>query len=124
MEALLPLAWICGGAWVLGWTAVVQWRFSRRVGRAPICADQRLVGLWTACCGQIGLRRTIPIVRCDELQQPALMGLVRAKLLLPTHVSDLDDDQIRMIMLHELAHVRRCDIAINWMLVVIRAIHW
>ena len=63
-------------------------------------------------------------MRCDELQQPALMGLVRAKLLLPTHVSDLDDDQIRMIMLHELAHVRRCDIAINWMLVVIRAIHW
>jgi len=29
-----------------------------------------------------------------------------------------------MIMLHELAHVRRWDIAGNWALVLIRAIHW
>jgi bla regulator protein blaR1 len=29
-----------------------------------------------------------------------------------------------MVMLHELAHVRRWDIAANWVLVVIRAIHW
>jgi bla regulator protein BlaR1 len=121
---LLPLAWIFGGALVLGWTAVVHWQFSCRVKRAPICEDPRLVALWTSCRGQIGLQRTIPIVSCDELQQPALMGLFRSKLLLPTHVTDLDDDQLRMIMLHELAHVRRHDIALNWIIVLIRAIHW
>ncbi len=124
VETLLPLAWIFGGALALAWTAVVHWRFSRRVKRAPICEDPRLVALWRSCCGQIGLRQTIPIVRCDELRQPALMGLFRSKLLLPTYVTGLDDDQLRMIMLHELAHVRRYDIALNWMIVLIRAIHW
>ena len=29
-----------------------------------------------------------------------------------------------MIMLHELAHVRRRDTAINWLLVFVRAAHW
>ena len=61
---------------------------------------------------------------CDEVRQPALMGWLRPRLLLPSDVAALGDEPLRMIMLHELAHVRRRDVAFNWLLVVIRAVQW
>jgi bla regulator protein blaR1 len=52
------------------------------------------------------------------------MGVWRVKLLLPMDAADLTDDQLRMIMLHELAHIRRRDVAANWLLVAVRAAQW
>src|SRR5690606_7666009 len=38
--------------------------------------------------------------------------------------TELSDDRLRMLLLHELAHVRRGDVAVNWMLAVLKAAHW
>jgi beta-lactamase regulating signal transducer with metallopeptidase domain len=121
---LLTFIWTCGLGFVLVGTAVVHFRFSRRVGRTPVCTEPRIVDLWNSCRSAIGVRRAMPVVECDAVRQPALMGVFRSQLLLPSHVTELADDELRMIMLHELAHVRRLDIAWNWLLVLIRAIHW
>ena len=52
------------------------------------------------------------------------MGAVCLRPPLPSDVASLDDRQLRMIMLHELAHVRRRDVAFNWIVVLIRPAHW
>lgn len=122
--ALLPLVWIAGAVAVVSWTMIVNWRFSRRARRTPVCRDERLLRLWAGCCRQAGVGSSISVLLFDGVEQPAVMGLFRPRLLLPSTATDLDDEQLRMVMLHELAHVRRCDIAVNWLLVVVRAAHW
>lgn len=119
-----PLAWLAGAVFVLVSNLFVHWRFSRRVAQAPVCQDERLLGRWQQCREQVGIRREIPIVLCDEVAQPAVMGAVWPKLLLPEHCLELRDDQLRMVMLHELMHVRRYDISVNWLLVLVRAVQW
>ena len=119
-----PLIWFVGAMFVLGWTFFVQWRFTRQVKRTPDCDDERLIQLWQECCQQVNVKRVIPITMFDGVSQPAVMGLFRPRLLLPSSVVDLSDEQLRMIMLHELAHVKRWDIAVNWLLVGLRALHW
>jgi hypothetical protein len=84
----------------------------------------RVFRLWAQCCETAGVKTTGRIVQFDGVEQPAIMGVLRPTLLLPSDALKLDDQQLRMVMLHELAHVRRWDIAVNWALVVIRAIHW
>jgi beta-lactamase regulating signal transducer with metallopeptidase domain len=122
--AALPSIWLIGGAVYLVWTMLIHGRFCRRLKRVAACDDPRLIGLWDACRQQAGVRRHIPILPFDDVPQPAVLGLFRPKLLLPTAATDLTDEQLRMVMLHELAHVRRWDIAANWLLVVLRALHW
>ncbi len=122
--ALLPLVWLAGAVAVVCWTMIVNWRFSRRARRTPVCRDERLLRLWAGCCRQAGVGSSIGVLQFDGVEQPAVMGLFRPRLLLPSTATDLDDEQLRMVMLHELAHVRRCDIAVNWLLVVVRAAHW
>jgi beta-lactamase regulating signal transducer with metallopeptidase domain len=120
----LQVAWPCGTVLILASNLFTNWRFSRRVGFAPVCHDSRVLSLWARSSALAGVRREIPIVLFDGVQQPALMGVFNPRLLLPPDVLQLSDQQLKMIMLHELAHVRRRDVAINWLLLALKAVQW
>ena len=124
VAASLPAVWLLTAVAQIIWTLIGHGRLCRRIGRIPPCDDPRLVALWAQCRAAARVRGAIPIVLFDELGQPALVGLPRPRLLLPTDSVDLSDKQLRMVMLHELAHVRRWDIAANWLLVLLRAVDW
>lgn len=127
METLLwatPFVWLFGGALGLMWTVARYARFVRCVRRQPECTDGRLLRLWAESCEFAGVRYARRVVQFDGIEQPAIMGMLRPTLLLPNDADELEDEQLRMIMLHELAHVRRWDTATNWLLLLIRAIHW
>ena len=50
----------------------------------------------------------------DRLGSPAICGLWRATILLPTGFpANLDREQIRLVLVHELVHWRRGDLAVN-----------
>lgn len=122
--ATIVFVWALGGISGLVWTTAIYWRLSRRLKGLPACEDQRLLRLWDDCRDRADVRRRVPVVLFEGVQQPAILGLLWPRLLLPADAAALSDDQLRMIMLHELAHVRHWDIAANWLLLVIRAVHW
>jgi beta-lactamase regulating signal transducer with metallopeptidase domain len=120
----MPMMWFVGGIGGLMWTVANHGRFVRRVKNAPRCSDERILSLWHECCAAANVRWPGTIVAYDEVGQPAIMGILRRTLLLPSHAAQLSDGQLQMIMFHEIAHVRRWDIAANWMLVAVRTVHW
>jgi beta-lactamase regulating signal transducer with metallopeptidase domain len=127
VEALiesLPLAWLVVSAASLAWVLTRHWQFCRRVRRWPACRDERLAALWEECCRTAGVRRVAPIVLVDELHQPAVQGALRAKLLLPGDAPAWSDETLRLVMLHELAHLRGRDLALNWLRLAIQSLHW
>jgi bla regulator protein BlaR1 len=121
---LLPWIWLAGSSGFLVWTIFCQWRFGRAVKRNAVPANERLSQLWQECRQRAGVRRNLRLSRFDGVRQPAVFGLIRPQLLLPSTIDPLSDEQLRMVMLHELAHVRRWHIAANWLLVGIQAVQW
>lgn len=121
---LLPPIWFAGAVLILGRMLVIHRRFTRKVNRVSASTDNRLLRLWKACCQQVHVRQQIPIIVFNEISQPSVMGAMRPKLLLPTDVTNLKDDQLRLIMLHELAHITRRDLGVNWILFGLRLFHW
>lgn len=101
-------------------------RFVRRLTRTRPTDDPRLRRLWDECRLRAEVGRAIPIVVTDLVPQPALHGLFRPRLLLPagTLENHFDDGQLQMVMLHELAHVRRRDVMVNWGLALLCACQW
>ena len=119
------IAWVLGfsaggrrhrGRSTCGFCAACEKLQPAKIGGSLICGSR--AASWPAC------GEPIAIVHCDAFRQPALMGFWRPRLLLPDDIAGLDDEQLRMIMLHELAHVRRHDVAINWLMVLVRAMQW
>lgn len=122
---MLSVAWLVLAVSYLLWTVVIYRLFVRRLAQYPPCGDGRLHRLWKECCELAGTRRQVPIVMTSgDLRQPAVLGVIRPKLLLPDEVQELADGELRMIMLHELGHLRYRDVATNWLLAILRAFYW
>lgn len=121
---VLPLIWLTGSIIILGYTLIAHWRFTNKLNRLTVSTDRRLLKLWNTCCRHVNVQRQVPVFVFDKISQPSVSGVFRPKLLLPVDVIDLSDYQLRLIMLHELAHLTRRDLWVNWMLFGLRLIHW
>jgi len=62
------------------------------------------------------------IYRSTLAATPMLIGLFRPSIVLPNRA--FTDAQLYGILLHELTHMRRRDIAVKWLTLVVCAFHW
>ncbi|HEX4412131.1 MAG TPA: M56 family metallopeptidase, partial [Lacipirellulaceae bacterium] len=60
------------------------------------------------------ISRRVAVAVCDRVASPVLIGIVRPMILLPpAALTGWSPDEIEMVLLHELAHVRRWDNLVN-----------
>jgi len=63
---------------------------------------------------QLGIRRAIRYCECKWLQAPAVVGWFRPIVFLPvTALTGLSEEQLQLVIAHELAHIRRFDPFVN-----------
>ncbi|WP_010586736.1 M56 family metallopeptidase [Schlesneria paludicola] len=102
---------------------IIHIRFCRRVSSVPDCSDRRITTLWTECCRQARVL-ALPVKLTDDLVQPAILGAINPCLIVPQSILNLSDTQLRMVMFHELGHVRAWDVTMNWIMLGIRSLYW
>lgn len=101
-----------------------QRQFARRVNRLATPADD-LPDAWLEECRRaVGLRRKIAAYRMPGLESPAVFGLFRPRVLIPSHLGDLSREEWHHIFLHEFTHIRNGDVLVNWLIIAARALHW
>jgi beta-lactamase regulating signal transducer with metallopeptidase domain len=116
--------WLAGVLVLTGVVAVQFLRFHRRL-TATTPADESLRALLEDCRREFGTTRPIELLETDAVQSPALFGLFRLRLLLPRGLGgNFNRRELRYIFLHELAHVRRGDLWLNWLVTVLQILHW
>ncbi|PYJ99248.1 MAG: hypothetical protein DME23_10040 [Verrucomicrobia bacterium] len=103
-----PILWLLGATGGLVIVLCQQRNFSRRIKYRPPISDERILSLLESCRNVMGVRRRITAVIAPQPGTPALFGFLEPRLLLPeSALHKLDDGELRMIFLHELAHVKR-----------------
>jgi beta-lactamase regulating signal transducer with metallopeptidase domain/Tol biopolymer transport system component len=74
---------------------------------------------------RMGIQKILPIISSAEVKSPVLMGFIRPWLLIPEGiVKRFSSQELRHMFLHELAHIKRRDIAINWIMTFLQILHW
>jgi bla regulator protein BlaR1 len=77
------------------------------------------------CKEVTGLRTPVAILESPHIKSPCLLGFLRPRLLLPAGLTGtFTREELRLVFLHELAHLKRRDIAFNWLLEIVASIHW
>ena len=119
----LALAWLLGSALMLT-RAGIQVAGAERLRRSckPL-DDSRITQLLAEAQRALNLTRRIRVAVTDKLTSPAVVGVIVPTLILPlTLLSTLTPEQIRFILLHELAHIRRGDYFANLFQLFIEAL--
>lgn len=123
---LVALALWLPGAVIL---AVLLWRDHRRLRHAlrhttPV-TDTYILDVLQQSKAVMRVRRTVALVESEHVSSPAIYGFTRPWILLPAGLLErLTTDEIRFLFLHELAHVKRADIGLNWVLAAVQILHW
>lgn len=121
----LALFWLAGTCVALLIVVRRHFRFKAWVDAVQLPVDDRIRGLLLKAASALGVRRRVEVVLVPELETPAVFGFFRPRVLLPRDLpGQLDDDQMRMVLLHEIAHVKRGDVLWNWFFISVRAWHW
>ena len=110
----LPAVWMTGSlsALVMLTTGLIGVhrlrRSSRIIEHGDIACRLRVLA------DSLGIARRVSIAVCDRLAVPVLVGVVRPLILLPpAALCGWSIEQLEMVLLHELAHLRRLDNLIN-----------
>jgi YD repeat-containing protein len=110
----LALVWLVGMAVMLtrAGSLVVEAEKLRRKSR-PL-ENEAVLKLIEEARRKLGLMRRIQVVVTEQLTSPAVMGVIAPVLILPlAMVTALPPGQLQLILLHELAHIRRGDYLVN-----------
>ncbi|HWY32710.1 MAG TPA: M56 family metallopeptidase, partial [Candidatus Acidoferrum sp.] len=117
--------WLTGVLGLAGVVAIQLFRFYQKLAKASAPADPNLEALLNDCQREFGLSRPIQLLETDAVQSPALFGLVRLRLLLPRGFGGkFNRRELRYIFLHELAHVKRGDLWLSWLVLALQILHW
>lgn len=76
--------------------------------------SNRILATCYALQQRLGLNRAILYYECLRVHGPAVIGWFRPVMLLPVQaLTGLSEDQLRLVIAHELAHIKRLDAFVN-----------
>jgi beta-lactamase regulating signal transducer with metallopeptidase domain/WD40 repeat protein len=121
---LLLYGWLFGvliGATVFIISACRQ---SIQLRRLDVVTDEHWLAAVASAAQKIGLDRCPKTVVADQQCVPSTTGIFRPILIVPSHFRKWSSDQREYILLHELAHVRRYDVAAQCLARMAIIVHW
>jgi beta-lactamase regulating signal transducer with metallopeptidase domain len=122
-RALLTL-WLAGFAIGLGVLASGLLRLKRLASRAEPSQQGRWRTVAAELCRTYDLRRPIRLLHCAHPTMLVTWGTLRPTILLPTCAHNWSEERVRVVLHHELAHIRRGDWIVTLAATVLRSIYW
>jgi len=116
----LALCWL-GGSLMAGARLIVGYAAAWRARRS---ANPLPAGDLTMLARTLGIRRPVEVLQTEPGAMPMTFGLKRATILMPADAAEWSAERRRIVLLHELAHVRRRDAATHLMARAAVAVYW
>src|SRR5438128_3587418 len=122
--ALILIGWAIG-AIGLFWFLIHRSRYVGRQVKAATDASDDLIALLKQCGAQMRLSVALRLKLARSPMSPAVCGFGRPVVLISRQLAErLSVSQLRAVLLHELAHVKRGDIWVNHAQTLLQIFYW
>jgi beta-lactamase regulating signal transducer with metallopeptidase domain len=123
--SILANIWLLGASLLAIGLGLATVRFSRRVsGQRPV-TDGDLLDLLEDCKEEMQIHTPVALVETDQIETPALLGVIRPRILLPRgFLSRFTPEEVKLVFFHELGHLKRADLFVGWITALVLLLHW
>ena len=114
VAGLVAIAWIAG-VLLMSTRFIIQWRTTVRLRTgADVAIDSSWQTLFDQLKEQLGLPASIRLLGSGIIETPMVLGWIRPVVLVPAAAfTTLTTEELKLVLLHELNHIRRMDHLIN-----------
>lgn len=120
---LLTIIWAAGAVVYLGVQFTCYAKFLRHVRRwASPPKNEATRRIFESCTRKMCAGVRLSLAVCSGIESPMVTGFFQTVLLLPRE--DYSEQELEMIIRHELVHYKRHDIAYKMLLMFAVAVHW
>ena len=128
----LPVVWAMGSCVFILRLIASRWMLGKieRQGTIigpsghPATIHLRVARALEAACSQFGIRRPVTLLFHPDRTIPLVWGMLRYRLLLPAAARHWSDEQLRSVLLHEFAHIKRRDTTSQLLAQIACVLHW
>lgn len=127
----IDFSYILGIIWLVGlfvsssYILWIQISYNLKIKNLHHCTNENILYNYYNCKSQMKVKKRIPLILDHKIKTPSLMGIFNPKILISSDYIDLlTDDELRFVFMHELAHYKRKDIVVRWILIFLQVIHW
>ncbi|MDB6015981.1 MAG: Peptidase BlaR1 [Pedosphaera sp.] len=125
IPGVLIIIWLTGVIALAIRILMQDLRFAARLGRTRMVTNSEVLKILEDCRRSLQIPFPVPLLETSEVTAPALYGAVRPRLLIPEGLAAaFDARELRHIFLHELAHVKRHDMIVHWLMTATQVLHW
>ena len=118
------LGWLAGAAgcllWVLSGEVGLRWILRKAV---PLHGERWQTALKDVC-EELNVGSQIQLFQCSRINTAVIRGIFHPGVILPATVSGWSDQRLRLVLLHELAHIRRKDSLVEILACITLVIYW
>ena len=118
----------------LGWLAVMiamvllliqRMFFVRGLLKQSKNPNDSMVDIFERCCKQMGVNRSVFLKLSPVAASPSVCGLFRPTILIPKNLpGKLKAEDLRSILLHELAHINRGDVWVSFVQTILQIVYF
>lgn len=123
----LTAVWICG-ALILFIKSLIDYARTKKmlILNSAEYDRGRIYYICNECRGTLGIRREIHIriVREGYTCSPCVVGLLQPEIYMGRECRCYSDSQLKFILMHELCHVKRHDLAFKMFTLIVSSLHW
>ena len=117
---LIAYIWSAGALIFLLTVIISYFRFLHRKRKnSVIISDNKI---FSEVKNELKISKHIGLKAAADIKSPMLVGVLFPTVYIPCR--EIPDDNMRMVLLHELWHYKRKDLAVNWFSVLVNAVHW
>lgn len=120
MEEVVFIVWAIGAVISIGWVTLV-YITKDRILRKCIPIENKVAA---RTIKKAGFHRRISLFINPSLTTAMTFGTIHPKIMLPPNITSLSDQDVRNMILHELQHIRTCDIFKRYIMMIAVSIHW
>ncbi|WP_020063108.1 M56 family metallopeptidase [Bacillus sp. 123MFChir2] len=122
---IVSYIWVMGVI-ILGFTTyLINRRLYFYIQQQPVIKEERVVNIFEICKKSMSIQRNIPLLLAGKISSPTVFGFFRPKVLVSSvHISRLNEQQLQHIFHHELAHIKRRDVCVNWIMHSLLVLNW
>ena len=97
--------------------AVITFLTNRRlysyIKKQPDITDEQAITVFNRCKQSMKMKKAVSLRLAGKIASPTVFSFFRPKVLLSKHMKVLNEQQLQYVFYHELAHIKRNDVAVN-----------